>query len=267
MDPVAERDDELALVEKHDGFAVITMNRPEKRNAMNLAAQGALRAAMRDCMPMKAVILTGKGAAFCSGVDLVESRERRKLGLPVYSQVSPDWLDVLDDVRRHPAIFIAAVNGYALGGGLTLVNDCELAIASEAAEFGMPEIGFGTFPAYAGPSTIKRLLPKHAAQMIFTAQRIDAQTALAWGVVNEVVPADQVLKRACDLAAHVSQFDSVALDYGKRAYREILSMDWVSAINYGLATADIIRGRSRKSDEAGEAFKAGRRGVGQGAGG
>src|SRR6476646_1396088 len=166
----------LVLMEKKDKYAIVTLNRPEKRNAMSHAAQAELCAALEDARAdCRVIILTGAGdVAFCAGVDLSESRNigtdseaERK-----YAWGSNSWFEVQEAIYRHPAVFIAAVNGYALGGGGTLIHNCELAIASEKAQVGMPEVGFGVFPGLAGPAAIKRILPKHAAYMVLTAKRI-----------------------------------------------------------------------------------------------
>lgn len=245
-----QADEPLVLLDRRDGYAVITLNRPAKRNAMNGAAQEqlahALEATREDCA---AIVLTGAGdISFCAGVDL---SERRGLGGAEgqgsdrqFAWGSDSWFEVQELILRHPAVFVAAVNGFALGGGLTLVNNCELAIASRTAQFGMPELSLGTFPALAGPSTYHRLLPKHAAQLIFTAQRVDAETALGWGLVNEIVEPDQLLQRACEYAERIAGFDPVAVDFSKRAVREIAKLDWSRAIEYGLRTGALIRAQS-----------------------
>jgi enoyl-CoA hydratase/carnithine racemase len=241
-------DEQLVLLERREGYAVITLNRPAKRNAMNRAAQEqlveALEATRSDCA---AIVLTGAGdVSFCAGVDL---KERRGLGTDEdqsrqFAWGGDSWFEVQERILRHPAVFVAAVNGYALGGGLTLVNNCELAVASRSAQFGMPELSLGTFPALAGPSTYHRLLPKHAAYLIFTAQRINSATALEWGLVNEVVPPEQLLPRSCELAERIAGFDPIAVDYSKRAVREIADLDWSRAIEHGLRTGAVIRAQS-----------------------
>ncbi len=233
----------MSLVElaQKETYAVITLNRPEKRNALNQAAQAELRAALDDVRDTaRVVVITGTGAAFCSGIDVVELAELRAAG-----QDRETWFETQEHIRQHPAVFIAAVNGFALGGGLTLVHNSELAVAAETAEFGMPEVSRGMFPTVAGPATVKRILPKHAAQMIFMAQRISAAQALAWGIVNEVLPADQVLPRAEEMAAHIAQFDPTVLAWGKKAFRELGELDWTHALEYGIQTGVMIRARKR----------------------
>jgi enoyl-CoA hydratase/carnithine racemase len=259
---------ELVLLEKRDGIGIITFNRPEKRNAMSSAAQAEFRAALADCREdCKVLILTGNGPAFCSGVDLKEGQSRAAQRQFAYG--SNSWFETNEVLKEHPAVCIAAVNGFALGGGLTLVNNCDLAIASEKAEFGMPEMSFNTFPGLAGPATVRRILTKHAAYMILTARRIDATTAERWGIVNSVVPHDKLLEEAEKLARHVAQFDAIALDWAKKGYRDLDLMEWSEGLVYG----GYIGTQIRRSDGAGFAggnpavqrFLAGQPNAGQGA--
>ncbi len=259
---------EFVLLEKKEpGYGIITLNRPQQRNAMNRAAQAELRAALMDSRDCKVLIITGNGPAFCAGIDLKEAREPREQGGPErrYAHGSNSWVDTNEEIRKHPAVFIAAVNGFALGGGLTLAHNCELAIASEQAQFGMPEFGFGTFPGLAGPATIRRILPKHAAYMILTARRIDAQTAERWGIVNAVVPHDQLMPEAETLAKHICQFDPILIDFAKKAIRDLDLMPWDDGLVYGGYIGDLVRQQSSASAEGLARFAAGQKNPGQGA--
>jgi enoyl-CoA hydratase/carnithine racemase len=253
---------ELVLLEKGDnGVGTITLNRPEKRNAMSKAAQAELRAALEDSKhDCKVIVLTGSGPAFCSGIDLREqvAPERK------FSHGSNSWVETNEAVRRHPAVFVGAINGFALGGGLTLVHNCSVAIASEQAQFGMPELGFATFPGLAGPATIRRVLPKHAAYMILTASRVDAQTAEKYGIVNSVVPHDKLLDEAHALANHIAQFDPVVLDYSKRAIFDLDVMPWSEGLQHGSYVGTMIRSETKAAAEALERFDRGERNPGQG---
>lgn len=246
--PASEHASQLVLVEKRDGYAVVTLNRPEKRNAMNAAAQAALAATLEALKAdTRVVVLTGAGSvSFCSGVDLSERlrppdgtpRERR------FAHGSDSWLEVQEAIRRHPAIFVAAVNGYALGGGLTLVHNADLAIAAETATFGLPEINVNLFPALSGAATLHRILPKHAAFLILTGRRVDAYTAERWGIVNEVVPPADLLPRAEELAASMAKWDPLVLDYTKKAIREIPTLEWSRALDYGLSVNQLLRAQA-----------------------
>jgi enoyl-CoA hydratase/carnithine racemase len=232
---------ELVLLEKKDGgIGIVTFNRPEKRNAMSAAAQAEFRAALDDSRhDCKVLILTGAGVAFCSGVDLKEGQARAAQRQFAYG--SNSWFETNEALKEHPAVCIAAVNGFALGGGLTVVNNCDLAIASERAEFGMPEMSFNTFPGLAGPATVRRILTKHAAYMILTARRIDAVTAERWGIVNSVVPHDKLLEEAEKLARHIAQFEATALDWAKKGYRDLDLMPWSESLVYGGYIGNQIR--------------------------
>lgn len=259
---------EFVLLEKKEpGYAILTLNRPDQRNAMSTAAQAEMRAALDDSRDCKVLVITGNGPAFCSGIDLKESREMREQGVQgrQYAHGSNSWVDTNEHLRKHPAVAIAAVNGFALGGGLTLAHNCELAIASEQAQFGMPEFGFGTFPGLAGPATIRRVLPKHAAYMILTARRIDAHTAERWGIVNSVVPHEHLLPEAEALAQHICQFDPVLIDYAKKAIRDLDLMPWDDSLVYGGYIGSLVRQQSTAAKEGLDRFAAGQKSPGQGA--
>src|SRR5258705_7871784 len=177
----------LVTVEQCQGYAVIGLNRPEKKNALNRAARRELLAALTflraEC---RAIVLTGCGDSFCSGGDLKEVRADAEAGIA--PDPRSDWIEVLIAIREHPAVFIAAVNGIALGGGATLISVCDLAVAANEAEIGLPEIGFGAYPQFSGPGVQLRLAGKRAAWVVLTGERIDGVTAESWGVVNRSVP-------------------------------------------------------------------------------
>lgn len=228
-------------VEYRTSFALLTLNRPDKRNAMSTQAQAALRDALDEIKQQgtKVIVLTGAGdQSFCSGVDLKEPVDPAQRH---YASELNSWAVTQRKLADHPAIVVGAVNGYALGGGLTLVHNCDIAVAAESATFGMPEITFGVYPALAGPTTARRLLPKHNAWLTLTGQRVDALTARDWGIVNEVVPRDRLLPRAFEIAEHIAKFDAIALDFSKRAYRAASELGWDAGIDYGLAVGALIR--------------------------
>jgi enoyl-CoA hydratase/carnithine racemase len=167
-----------------------------------------------------------------------------------YSPLGHACIETTDAGRTHPTVFIAAVNGYALGGGVSLINACDLAIAAEDAEIGMPEITFASYPTVAGPTTQLRVLRKHAAWLILTGKRIDGRTAARWGLVNDVVPADQLLDEAKKLAAHIAQFNKVTLDWSKKALDDIPAQvsDWTAALEYGRVLTSVIQNQIGKEN-------------------
>ena len=216
-----------------DGVALITLNRPAKRNAMNRAARAALIDALDDCRGhAKVIVLTGSGPAFCSGVDLKEVAAAAELSADTAAERRTAWRAVQEEIKKHPAVVIAAVNGTALGGGVTLLNAADLALAAEDAQLGMPEVGFGAYPGLAGPSTQLRTSMKRAAWLVLTAERIDGRTAEAWGLVNRAVPGDRLLDEALALAERLAGFDAVALEWCKKALWEVPARltDWAAAL-------------------------------------
>lgn len=234
----------LVTLESKEVYGVITLRRPEKRNAMNREARAALLEIIADTVDKyKVLILTGAGAAFCAGIDLKERQIDRAEGIETAPE---EWRSVNLAIRRHPAVFIAAVNGPAFGGGVTLINACDLAIIAAGTEIALPEIGFATYAGLAGPSTQLTVSRKRAAWMLLTGSRIDAQTALQWGIVNEVVALND-LYSACDtLASKIAGFDATALRFTKRALDRIPHPigEWEAALEYGEVVNASIRERS-----------------------
>lgn len=242
-------DSPVIEVEDRGQFAVVALNRPEKRNAISRQLAAELSEAFDQLSDKKAIVLTGRGPAFCAGLDLKERVPGQAWSASLGADGAQFWFETIEKIRRHPAVVIAAVNGFAVGGGLTLVNVAELAVASETAQFGVPEMGFGSFPALSGPSTIKRILPKHAAALIFTAKQVSAGRALEWGLINEVVAPDELLSRACEIAGQIAEFDARVLGFGKRAVQDLQRMEWTNAIDHGILVSAMVR---RFTDESGD---------------
>jgi len=233
--------DQLILTERRENYAILTLNRPEKANAVNVAMVDQFVAALRDLEDAGVIVLAAAGdRSFCAGVDQKERGASRGWATSLGAGRGQFWLEANEVLKNHPAVVISAVKGVALGGGLTLVNNSELVVAATTAQFGAPELGFGHFPALSGPTTIKRLLPKHAAQAILLADRIDAATALQWGMVNYVVPPEEVLSTACELADKIGSRDRYALAFIKRALREMFDMPWHTAIDYGAQMSSLV---------------------------
>jgi enoyl-CoA hydratase/carnithine racemase len=243
--PNLSESQDVLLYEQHEGYAVVTINRTHKRNAANTATQQALLKVLKQYpCPNRALILTATGdTSFCAGVDITE---RANLGgTQEASARGPaerdSWLAVQEAILSTPMVVIAGVNGYALGGGVTLVNCCDLAIAAEHAEFGIPELKMGAVPALSGPSTLARIPPKIVAFMAFTAERIDASTAREWGLVNEVHAAANVLARCHELARRIAAFDGPAVHFTKELLRDAARMDVRTGMEHGLAMGALLR--------------------------
>lgn len=245
---------DVVLIERREGYAVIRLNRPQKRNAMNRRARNALLDLLQAIRNEVSVcVLTGSENAFCAGIDLKERQSDRESGIETAPE---EWRQVMVAIREHPAIFIAAVNGFALGGGVTLINACELAIAAKEARIGLPEMTFATYAGLAGPSTQLSLPRKRAAWMLLTARQINGTTAEAWGWVNQAVEPELLLSTAEELAAHVASFDPVALEETKRALDRIPHPigDWGMALEHGSYVNATIRSRTAAQVEGVKRF-------------
>lgn len=237
---------DLVLFEDCGSHAVVTFNRPDKLNALSSPMVQRFQEVLAECRGRHSVIVvTGVGDVFCAGVDLKERNAWVRSGAKIRGDtVRNKWYDTIGTIiRGHPAIFIAAVNGLCLGAGTTLINICDLAIMAEEAEMGIPQVTFGIYPGVAGAAMQTRVLRKHASLPILTGRRFGAAEAVDMGFVNMAVPRARLLEEAKALAAHVAQFDPVALDWCKKALDEIPSQisSWPQALEYGRCVTNIIR--------------------------
>ena len=208
--------DPAARYEVRDGVAVITLNRPHALNAVNAdlstAVGEGLEAAAAD-PAVGVVVVTGTGRSFCAGADLRELAQQR----PIYAHGHPEW--GFAGLVRHwiDKPVIAAVNGFAMGGGTEIVLASDLAVAADTAVFGLPEVKRGLLAAAGGVVRLQRQIPlKRALELALTGDPVDAATAEEWGLVNRVVPAGQELDEALDLAARIAVNAPLSLQYTKQ---------------------------------------------------
>lgn len=225
--------DKTVIVTRHDNWAIIRINRQAKRNALDRTTRTQLRLALTELEDARAVILTGSADSFCAGLDLKEcAKDKAEDKTDTAGQ---EWIALNLAIREHPAIFIAAVNGLALGGGVTLINICDLALASSSAMIACPELGFATYASVAGPTSQLLISRKRAAWLLLTTNQISAQTAERWGLINEVTEPEALLTRAGALATQIASFNPVALSETKRALEEIPAKitQWRDAMEFG----------------------------------
>ena len=211
---------ETILVERRDGVAIITINRPEKRNALNIqtrAEGAAVLDELRADDSVRVVVLTGAGdKAFIAGADIAEFAERSAL------QQREVMLDrsLFNAIDGFPKPIIAMVNGYCLGGGCEVALACDLRVASDKASFGQPEINLGIIPGGGGTQRLTRLVGEgKAMEMILTGEIINADTALAIGLVNHVVPADQLETKTMEIANRMAEKSPIALRLAKESVK------------------------------------------------
>ncbi|GGB61892.1 enoyl-CoA hydratase/isomerase family protein [Fictibacillus barbaricus] len=222
---------EYLLLNVEDYVGTIKVNRPEKRNAMNSESWIELRDAVNyfnQLNEVRVIVITGAGdQSFVSGADIEWLRERQPLD--IYGSAVQD---VLLCVYQSKKPVIAAINGYALGGGCELATVCDFRIASEHAKFGQPEITLGILPAGGGTQQLTKLigLPR-AKELILTGNIIDAQKAYEYGLINEVVPKEKLKDRVREFALNLTKKPPIALMLAKIALNESVTSD----LNAGLA--------------------------------
>ncbi|MFL5733305.1 MAG: enoyl-CoA hydratase-related protein [Chloroflexia bacterium] len=205
----------------HDGpVATITLNRPEVLNALNLKLMDEVMAALdalEDDPDTRCAVITGNERAFAAGADIKEMAEATPVDMLVRDQFAK-W----DRIRRFKKPLIAAVSGYALGGGNELAMLCDMIVASETAQFGQPEINIGVMPGAGGTQRLTRAVGKALAMEVVLAGRtITAKEALQAGLVNRVVPVEFYLKEAQRLAAVIAEKSPVALQLAKEAVLKV----------------------------------------------
>ena len=204
---------ENVRTENRDGILFITIDRPKVLNALNAQTVAEIAEAFeaaRDDAAVKAVILTGSGEkAFVAGADINELSTMNPI---TGKAIAEKGQRVFSSIERFPKPVIAAVNGFALGGGCELALACHIRIASEKAQLGLPEVTLGIIPGYGGTQRMARLLGKgKALELILTGDRIGAAEAERIGLVNKVVPAEQLLATAEEMARKMASRGPIAV--------------------------------------------------------
>jgi enoyl-CoA hydratase/carnithine racemase len=212
--------DRSPIVTARDASGVlrITLNRPDRLNALGVAMTDALVAALREAGDATVVVLGGAGRAFCAGADLKERRGMEEAARRAHNRAINAAADAL---AALPMPTIAALNGLALGGGCELALACDLRIASTEAVIGLTEARIGAIPGAGGTQRLPRLVGTAAAlEMMFTAEPVSAPRALAMGLVNQVVPADQLEASVAQMAALIASRAPGAVALLKRVVRQ-----------------------------------------------
>lgn len=253
-------------VAREGHIATITLNRPEVLNAFNTEHLEALLNAIQSLSTehqVWAVILTGAGErAFAAGADIAEMREKRPSEALAFARLGQS---VCRAIETAPQPYIAAVNGYALGGGCEVSLACDIRIASENAALGQPEVTLGIPPGWGGTQRLTRLVgPGIARELIYTGRRVKADEALSLGLVNAVYPIGELMEKARDLAGSIAANAPLAVRASKDAIARALDVDLDTGLSYetgvfalSFDTADQKEGMSaflerRKADFAGQ---------------
>ena len=221
------------LVAREGAVAILTLNRPDRMNAVDMATLAALREAVDDLWgdgDVRAVIVTGAGEkAFCAGADL---KERAGMSPGQVRRFLKNIREVMRELEHLPKPVIAAVNGLALGGGTELALACDIRLAADTATMGLTEATLAIIPGAGGTQRLPRLVGKgRAKELIFTGRKVAAAEALTIGLVEEVVPAAGLLERAKELAAQiVENTGPVAIAQAKFAINQGLEVDLESGL-------------------------------------
>jgi enoyl-CoA hydratase / 3-hydroxyacyl-CoA dehydrogenase len=216
-----------------EGVATLLMNRPEAMNALNEKVLGELRqviAELRDDPAVRAVIVTGEGAAFVAGADIraMLSKDDKEI-----SQFIRFGQETLDELEALPKPVIAAINGYALGGGLELALACDIRLASTESRMGFPEVGLGIFPGFGGTQRAPRLIGKgQASELVFTGDQIGAEEAVRIGLVNRAVPPQQLMVEARKLAERIARQGPLAVQRAKGAVNQTVQTGQEAGLKY-----------------------------------
>jgi len=211
---------ETLRLDRQGRVAIITINRPDKRNALNIKTReegAALLDQLREDDSVGVVVFTGAGdKAFVAGADIGEFAGRTAI---TQREVMTSR-SLFTAIDTFPKPVIAMINGYCLGGGCELALACDIRIASENASFGQPEINLGIIPGGGGTQRLTRLVGEgKAMEMILTGEIIDARTAFAIGLVNHVVPADQLQAKTLEMANRIAEKSPIALQLAKEAVK------------------------------------------------
>ena len=231
------------LINNEGSIQVITINRPDKLNALNKATIEELSAAFRNAdqnKEIKAVVITGSGSkAFVAGADISEFYQ---FSVNQGKELSAKGHEILFNlVENLSTPVIAAVNGFALGGGLELAMSAHFRIASENAKLGLPEVTLGVIPGYGGTQRLAQMVGKgKALEMIMTAEMISAEEAFNWGLVNHVVSQEDLMSKAISIATKICKNSPVAIAGA------------ITAINAGYQ--DGIDGYKSEIEEFGKCF-------------
>ncbi len=214
---------EHILTEINNKTLIITLNRPDKLNALNLKMLSELDTLLNEINNnnIKSIIITGSGIkAFAAGADIAELRNYDKQKAKEFSKYGQELFNKIENFTKP---IIAAINGYALGGGFELALACHIRFASENAKFGLPEINLGVIPGYGGTVRLTSLLNKNlAAELILTGNYLDAQQALNLNLINKVFSLDKLIEESLKFTEIINSKSSIAIS---SALRSIFSFD------------------------------------------
>ncbi|WP_353095519.1 enoyl-CoA hydratase-related protein [Tissierella praeacuta] len=236
-------------LELDNGIAIVRMNRPKALNALNSDTLGELNDlfevfAIKDFV--KGVIITGEGKGFVAGADIVQMKDYKSLEGRNYANFAQTIFNKIEALEKP---VIAAINGYALGGGCELAMSCDLRIAAEKAVFGQPEVKLGVIPCFGGTQRLPRLIGAgKAKELIFTGRQIKADEAFAIGLVNKVVENENLIDEAITMMNEILTMAPMAVGCTKVAINKGLDLDLNNALELEKDLAAITFGSEDKDE-------------------
>ena len=250
MSAVPQTEQPILLREDRDGTCTLTMNRPQQLNLLTGEMLSALQKefdSLKSDKKTRVVILAGAGKGFCAGHDLKEIKALKEL--PKIEALFGQCSRMMQTIPLLPQPVIARVHGAAAAAGCQLVAQCDLAVASDAAKFVTSGVTWGFFCTTPGVAVGRNLQRKHAMEMLLTGEPIDAAKALEWGLVNKVVPADQLDAEVQRLASTLAAKPPATLAAGKRAFYQQMDLGLEQA--YALASGVIAAAFAHEEGRAG----------------
>lgn len=223
---------ENLIVELTAPVARLTLNRPERRNALSLALMRELTSCLREIgesSEVRAVILAAAGNVFSSGHDLSEMRGR---SVNDYRRLFDLCVEMMETIQNIPQPVIAEVQGMATAAGCQLVATCDLAVAAEEAKFATPGVRIGLFCSTPMVALTRAIGRKRALEMLMTGTPIDARTAVEWGLINRAVPADALRQETLALAGQIVEASPLVIGIGKQAFYAQIDLDQAKAYDY-----------------------------------
>jgi enoyl-CoA hydratase len=219
------------LLSVENDIGILTINRPKVLNALNVETLKDIQAGIREVKEnpaIKVLIIVGAGdKAFVAGADIQEMKEMNSIAALAFSKLGHETMKMIQDLDRP---VIAAVNGFALGGGLEIALACDFIYASENARFGLPETGLGVFPGFGGTQRLPRAIGKaRAKELIMTAKMVNAQEAYALGIANRVIPAATLLEETKKVAAQIAANGPVGVRLAKAVVNSGANVDLAEA--------------------------------------
>ncbi|WP_251861011.1 short-chain-enoyl-CoA hydratase [Clostridium sp. Marseille-Q2269] len=241
------------LLDKKNHIAILTLNRESVLNALNTEVLKEINMILDDIKNDEetyVLIITGKGKAFIAGADISEMKDKTPMEARIFGELGQSICRKIETMEKPT---IAAINGYALGGGCELAMSCDIRIASEKAKFGQPEVGLGITPGFGGTQRLSRLVGlSKAKELILTTDIVKAQDALNIGIINKMVPPESLLEESVKLAEKIVSKPQSAVRYAKTA----INVGYETNIDTGMVIEKDVFGLCFATEDQKEGMKA-----------